>query len=387
MWFHFKNLWDPRRLAASVIWPFHMEVSGLWRKQIVEILQMMRGEQLRLRQFLQLHPLWRKMSKWSLCETCVFFGFHGVFVTPDLQECLKDNDQKVWEFFWSNQSDIWWCQPRSIEILFFKGFPLISYTITRTLATKTPDLPGKERELKQLDVPDENLVELRSEEEVVEKELKSWLIQDSCPNMCQTYSSKNQGFFQKRIDLNRAANDVVLFFLFQTFQNWTCDPHRTGVISKCRLPKMRSPQKILQVKIEEYGISSADFHAEFGEQKRNFAVLAFTTHRVARSMVNAPPPGLLVNLRCLLFGSTKSWWWWFQFSKKPWEDDPFWRSRIFFIHGLVGEKPPQLDLPFFWLACYVWGWTEGLLSARKLKPCSFCEDQTRELRRMWWPGV
>ena len=47
---------------------------------------------------------------------------------------------------------------------------------------------------------------------------------------------------------------------------------------------------------EEYGISSADFHAEFGEQKR-FAVLAFTNHRVARSMVNAPPPGLLVNLR------------------------------------------------------------------------------------------
>ena len=24
-----------------------------------------------------------------------FFCFHGVFVTPDLQECLKDNDQKV----------------------------------------------------------------------------------------------------------------------------------------------------------------------------------------------------------------------------------------------------------------------------------------------------
>ena len=47
---------------------------------------------------------------------------------------------------------------------------------------------------------------------------------------------------------------------------------------------------------EEYGISSADFHAEFGEKKR-FAVLAFTSHRVARSMVNAPPPGLLVNLR------------------------------------------------------------------------------------------
>lgn len=38
----------------------------------------------------------------------------------------------------------------------------------------------QERELKQLDVPDENLVELRSEEEVVEKELKSWLIQDTC---------------------------------------------------------------------------------------------------------------------------------------------------------------------------------------------------------------
>eukprot|EP00435_Cladocopium_sp_Y103_P034669 s2108_g9.t1 len=81
----------------------------------------------------------------------------------------------------------------------------------------------EERELKQLDVPDENLVELRSEEEVVEKDLKSWLIQ-------------------------------------------------------------------------EYGISSADFHAEFGEKKR-FAVLAFTSHRVARSMVNAPPPGLQVNLR------------------------------------------------------------------------------------------
>eukprot|EP00438_Fugacium_kawagutii_P019648 Skav232821 [mRNA] locus=scaffold614:658642:668127:- [translate_table: standard] len=43
---------------------------------------------------------------------------------------------------------------------------------------------------------------------------------------------------------------------------------------------------------EEYGISSADFHAEFGERKR-FAVLAFTSHRVARSMVNAPPPGAL----------------------------------------------------------------------------------------------
>jgi len=43
---------------------------------------------------------------------------------------------------------------------------------------------------------------------------------------------------------------------------------------------------------EEYGISSA----EFGEKKR-FAVLALTSHRVARSMVNAPPPGLLVNLR------------------------------------------------------------------------------------------
>ena len=38
----------------------------------------------------------------------------------------------------------------------------------------------EERELKQLDVPDENLVELRSEEEIVEKELKSWFIQDTC---------------------------------------------------------------------------------------------------------------------------------------------------------------------------------------------------------------
>lgn len=191
MWFHFKNLWDPRRLAASVIWPFHMEVSGLWRKQIVEILQMMRGEQLRLRQFLQLHPLWRKMSKWSLCVKMCFFGFKWCFCDTRFAGMFEGWRQKVWEFSWWNQSDVWWCQPMSIEIFFLKGFPLISYTITRTLATKKPDLPGKERELKQLDVPDENLVELRSEEEVVEKELKSWLIQDSCPNMCQTYSSKN----------------------------------------------------------------------------------------------------------------------------------------------------------------------------------------------------
>lgn len=70
------------------------------------------------------------------------------------------------------------------------------------------------------------------------------------------------------------------------------------------------------VKIEEYGISSADFHAEFSAQKRNFAVLAFTTHRVARSMVNAPPPGLLVNLRCLLSGQQTLGGGGFNFQKK-----------------------------------------------------------------------
>ena len=64
--------------------------------------------------------------------------------------------------------------------------------VTRTLRspsdpTKNSDL--EERELKQLDVPDENLVELRSEEEVVEKELKSWLIQESCLKHVPTYSS------------------------------------------------------------------------------------------------------------------------------------------------------------------------------------------------------
>ena len=72
------------------------------------------------------------------------------------------------------------------------GFPLISCMVIRTLRspsgpTKNPDL--QERELKQLDVPDENLVELRSEEEVVEKELKSWLIQESCLKHVQTHSS------------------------------------------------------------------------------------------------------------------------------------------------------------------------------------------------------
>ncbi|CAK9083085.1 unnamed protein product [Durusdinium trenchii] len=81
----------------------------------------------------------------------------------------------------------------------------------------------EERELKQLDVPDENLVELRSDDGIDERELKSWLI-------------------------------------------------------------------------HEYGISSADFHAEFAE-KMCIAVLAFTSHRVARSMLHAPPPGLQVSLR------------------------------------------------------------------------------------------
>ena len=190
---------------------------------------------------------------------------------------------------------------------------------------------------------------------MVEKELKSWLIQDSCPNMCQTYSSKNQGFFQKRIDLNRAANDVFLFFLFQTFQNWTCDPHRTGVISKCRLPKMRSPQKILQVKIEEYGISSADFHAEFGEQKRNFAVLAFTTHRVARSMVNAPPPGLLVNLRCLLFGQQSLGGGGFNFQKNLGKMIHFDDRAYFSFMGWLVKNHHNWICLFFWLACCVWG--------------------------------
>ena len=47
---------------------------------------------------------------------------------------------------------------------------------------------------------------------------------------------------------------------------------------------------------QEYGISSADFHAEFAE-KMCIAVLAFTSHRVARSMLHAPPPGLQVSLR------------------------------------------------------------------------------------------
>ncbi|CAJ1433109.1 unnamed protein product [Effrenium voratum] len=82
----------------------------------------------------------------------------------------------------------------------------------------------EERELKQLDVPDENLVELEGEDgSIDEKELKSWLIQ-------------------------------------------------------------------------EYGISSADFHAEFAPA-RGRAVLAFTSHRVARSMQNAPPPRCQVSLR------------------------------------------------------------------------------------------
>eukprot|EP00913_Durusdinium_trenchii_P004047 g3749.t1 len=71
----------------------------------------------------------------------------------------------------------------------------------------------EERELKQLDVPDENLVELRSDDGIDERELKS-----------------------------------------------------------------------------------ADFHAEFAE-KMCIAVLAFTSHRVARSMLHAPPPGLQVSLR------------------------------------------------------------------------------------------
>ena len=53
---------------------------------------------------------------------------------------------------------------------------------------------------------------------------------------------------------------------------------------------------LFPVSPKEYGISSADFHAEFGE-KMHFAVLAFTSHRVARSMLHAPPPGLQVSLR------------------------------------------------------------------------------------------
>ncbi|CAE7022788.1 Ddx1, partial [Symbiodinium sp. CCMP2456] len=83
----------------------------------------------------------------------------------------------------------------------------------------------EERELRQLDVPNENLIELRSEAEVPinGQELKSWLVQ-------------------------------------------------------------------------EYGISSADFHAEYSDDQC-MAVLAFPSHRVSRSMANAPPPKMLVRLK------------------------------------------------------------------------------------------
>ncbi|CAE7229210.1 Ddx1 [Symbiodinium sp. KB8] len=83
----------------------------------------------------------------------------------------------------------------------------------------------EERELRQLDVPNENLIELRSEGEVPidGQELKSWLVQ-------------------------------------------------------------------------EYGISSADFHAEYSDNQC-MAVLAFPSHRVSRSMANAPPPKMLVRLK------------------------------------------------------------------------------------------
>ena len=47
--------------------------------------------------------------------------------------------------------------------------------------------------MKQLDVPDENLVELRAEqrEEVVEKDLKSWLIQDAWRGVSWSYCEFN----------------------------------------------------------------------------------------------------------------------------------------------------------------------------------------------------
>ena len=123
-----------------------------------------------------------------------------------------------------------------------------------------------------------NLIELRREGKlpIDDQELKSWLVQD--------LELETEGFPRR---------EVLLTGLLEV----------TGFTRMYGDPKIGQSGKQVQSRADfahrqEYGISSADFHAEYSDSKW-MAVLAFPSHRVSRSMVNAPPPNMVVRLKPL----------------------------------------------------------------------------------------